>query len=209
MAFKSTASVRNVTRLKRIHFSLVSHVTMWCAVVQSDRLLPLRISLCLCMFWCVRASLFLVAISFITHRLFIVGCCGSVRLYHLFFHHSANHSNAKQLSDCEGTLAQMWLYLFILSPNTNTFLYLGLSTRIHSDLNYLNRVYGMWLFGCRSNHHHFDRRANVKKSHIERLTFRCINWLSNKIIQKHIDEHGNGANEGNHIYGTKLAHAHA
>lgn len=164
VAFKSTASVRNVTRLKKIHFSLVSHVTMWCAVVQSDRLLRYESLVCLnrgervCV--PVRLSLFLVAISFITHRLFIV-CVKYVCMLRewaiafvfvcvciIFFHHwriirmQNNWAIVKGLS-----LKCCSIYSFYLRMRIH--LYLSLSTRIHSDLNYLNRVFGMWLCGCR------------------------------------------------------------
>lgn len=106
--------------------------------------------------------------------------------------------------------AQILLSLSIHFISKYIYVYiLGLSTRIHSDLNYLNRVFRMWLFGC------VEASANTltsgrmgKKSHIERLTFRCINWLSNKIKwYKHTNvwEWGQWRE---YIYGMKLTHIH-
>lgn len=136
----------------------------------------------------VRLSLFLVAISFITHRLFIVcvlcvaGVCACVcvRMYHLFSP-LANHSNAKQLSDCEGTFAQMLLYLFILSPNANTFIFGFIDTYSFWFELFKSCVWDvvMWMSEHHHHHGHFDKRTNGKK-----VPYRTIDISMYKLIIK-------------------------
>lgn len=106
-------------------------------------------------------------ISFITHRLFIV----------CVFVFSPVRNNCEGWEHFAGISLSLSFYLFYRAHSYGSMG--GLSTRIHFDLNYSNpEMFRMWLFSD-------FVEAPHAKTHIEKLTFRCGNWLSNEMTYTH------------------------